>query len=146
MSEQNIEHTFDNIFYDYYEELTIHYTDYITELWPESRTVCLADTPAEIGLFAHSDIIAVYGEDGRPSVITERIWRKNYYDDSLKSVFSKGWRQWRHINHMLNEKVKYVGQELGYNIKVTKGRDYIDYIHYKEEWWEWARRLKASSQ
>ena len=126
--------TFDNIFYDKFDELMEHYKDYITDIWEETKTVCLAHTNAEIGLFNDSDIIAVYDKDGNPSVITERIFRKNY-----------NWWSWWHIKRMLRDKVKYVGQELGYNVRITTSREFLDFVHYKEEWWEWARKMQKSS-
>lgn len=125
--------TRDNVFYDAFDEMMEHYSSCITDIWEESKTVCMANTDAETGLFDKSDIICVYGNDNKPSIITERIFRKNYT-----------WNQWRHIKRVLREKCKWLGQELGYNIRITVSRDYIDYIHYKEEWWEWAKKMHAS--
>lgn len=127
------EHTFDNIFYDSFDELREHYNDYITEIWEESKTVCMAHTNAEIGLFGDSDIIAVYDENNKPSVITERIYKKNYK-----------WWVWIHIKRMLHDKVKYCCHEMGYNLKMSSSMEYIDFVHYKEEWWEWARKMQSA--
>lgn len=125
--------TFDNVFYDKFDEMREHYADYITEIWEETKTVCMAHTSGDVGLFPDSDIIAVYDAEGNPSVITERIYRKNYSR-----------RLWWHIKKVLKDKVKYIGQELGYNIRVTTSHEFVDLVHYKEEWWEWARKLQQS--
>lgn len=125
--------TRDNVFYDSFSEMMEHYQLFITDIWRDSKTVCMANTDATVGLFDKSDIICVYDENNQPSIITERIFRKNY---TL--------RQWYHIKRILRDKCKWLGQELGYNIRVTVSTDYIDYIHYKEEWWEWAKKMHAS--
>lgn len=133
MSKQKTDeaHTFDNVFYDKFFEMREHYSDYITEIWEETKTVCMAHTNSEIGLFGDSDIIAVYDENDNPSVITERIYRKNY-----------SWREWLHIKRILKDKVKWIGSEMGFDIRVTTSREFVDFIHYKEEWWEWARKIQ----
>ena len=121
--------TRDNVFYDNFDEMMEHYSEFITEIWHETRTVCMANTDATTGLFDKSDIICVYDDRGDPTIITERIFRDNY-----------SWREWIHVKKILRLKTRYLGQELGFNIKVTIGHGYIDFIHYKEEWWDWARR------
>lgn len=131
MNSVNKGNTKDNVFYDTFDEMMEHYSDVITGVWEETKTVCMAKTDNTVGLFANSDIICVYASDNTPSIVTERIYKRNY-----------SWNQWRHIKKILRDKTKYIGQELGYNIRVTLGHDYIDYIHYKEEWWEWAKRVQ----
>lgn len=127
--------TRDNVFYDTFDEMMEHYSDVITDIWEDTKTVCMAHTDASTGLFNDSDIIIVYGEDNFPSIVTERIFKKNYTR-----------HQWYHVKKILRDKTKYFGQELGFNIRVTVGTEYIDYIHYKEEWWEWAKKIRQSSQ
>lgn len=134
MEQEKKRNTYDNVFYDTWEEVQEHYKPWITDYYAETRTVCLAATPADMGLFDQSDIIICYGTDGTPSIVTERIFRKNY-----------GWYAWHNIKKVLRAKVKWLSQELGYNTRVTVSRDYIDYIHYKEEWWEWARKQQSAS-
>lgn len=132
--DKNKGNTYDNVFYDTWEEVQEHYSNWISDYYEEAHTVCLTHTPGDMGLFSDSDIIICYGKDGTPTIVTERIFKKNYT-----------WRHWWHIKRVLREKVKWLGQELGYNTRVSIGRDYIDYIHYKEEWWEWARKQQAAS-
>ena len=75
--------------------------------------------------------IIKYDKDtGAPNVITERIYRKNYK-----------FLQWVRLKRFLRNKIKVIKQELGFNIRVSFNyglEEYIDYIHYKEEWWKWA--------
>lgn len=119
---------FDNVFYDCYVEVK-HYPCE-KEVWEESRTISLIDTDNTIGLFGKSDIIIAYDENGQPSVITERIYKRNY---SLLN--------WLRIHFYLRTKISVIRQELGFNIAISFGAAYIDYIHYTEEWWKWANQL-----
>ena len=118
-----------NVFYDTFSEVKNYYTDKCTvETWEETCTISLSNTPSDIGLFDKSDIIIVYDlETHLPTIITERIFKRNY-----------DWRGWRGINKVLKTKMKYIKAEHGFNIRVSFERDFIDYIHYKEEWWQWA--------
>lgn len=122
---------FDNVFYDHYEEVK-QYTCK-KEVWEEGKIITLTDTDNTIGLFGCSDIIIAYGDDGMPNVITERIYRKNYK-----------WHEWFKVRLSLQTKISVIKQELGYNISISFSRNYIDYIHFKEDWWLWAKeRLKS---
>lgn len=119
-----------NVFYDSFKEVRESYADEITEVWEEAATICLADTSGETGLFPKSDIIVVYDkETAKPMIVTERIFKSNYTD-----------REWRKMKRYLNNKISIIHSELGFNIKVSFSREYIDYIHYKEEWWQWANK------
>lgn len=118
----------DNIFYDTFKETVEFYNDTKLEIWEEAATISLADTGPAVGLFDKSDIIVVYSkEDCRPSIVTERIYRKNY------TAY-----QWYKMKRYLRNKLSVIKQELGFNIRVSYSNDYIDYVHYKEEWWQWA--------
>lgn len=122
--------TLSNIFYDTFSEVVNYYKNCDMEVWEETCTLALSNTDANVGLFDKSDIIAVYDiETHLPTILTERIYRKNY-------TFKEWWRMKRH----LKSKMKIVKQELGFNLRVSYSSDYIDYIHYKEEWWQWALR------
>lgn len=121
-----LESTFDNVFYDYYDEVKKYAC--VTDIWEDARTIMLADTGKEIGLFDKSDIIIMYNKEGKPQIITERIYRKNYTS-----------REWRGLCRVLRNKLKYIREELGFYISVSYTRDYMDYVHYKQEWWLWAK-------
>ena len=117
-----------NVFYDTFKETVEFYKNTQMEVWKESYTITLINTGAEVGLFNKSDIIIVYdAETFLPSIVTERIFKKNY---------SK--RDWYKIRKYLKYKTSIIKQELGYNVRISFASDYIDYVHYKEEWWQWA--------
>lgn len=117
-----------NVFYDTFKETVEFYKNERMEVWEESYTITLINTGAEVGLFDKSDIIVVYdAETFLPSIVTERIFKKNY---------SK--RDWYKIRKYLKYKTSIIKQELGYNVRISFASDYIDYVHYKEEWWQWA--------
>lgn len=117
-----------NVFYDTFKETVEFYKNTRMEVWEESYTITLINTGAEVGLFDKSDIIIVYdAETFLPSIVTERIFKKNY---------SK--RDWYKIRKYLKYKTSIIKQELGYNVRISFASDYIDYVHYKEEWWQWA--------
>lgn len=116
---------FDNVFYDTYDEVLEY--PCAKEVWEEGRIVSLTDTDNTIGLFGCSDIIIAYGEDGNPNVITERIYKRNY------KFFD-----WIRVRTYLHTKTSVIKQELGFNISISFGKDFIDYVHYKEDWWLWA--------
>lgn len=119
-----------NVFYDSFKEVVESYADEVTEVWYESATICLADTSEETGLFTKSDIIIMYDKNtSKPMIVTERVFRKNY-----------SWWEWFRLKRFLRHKLSIIKCELGYNIKVTFAHDYLDYVHYKEEWWQWAKR------
>lgn len=122
---------FDNVFYDHYDEVKLY--DCVAEVWEESKTIVLVNTGKHIGLFDKSDIIIMYGKDGFPSIITERIFKKNFTR-----------REWWGITRMFKNKLKVIQEELGFHISVSYSRDYIDYVHYKQEWWLWAREQLSS--
>lgn len=123
-----IEFSRDNVFYDRFEEVVVLYNDCKKDVWKEAKTIVLYDTDAETGLFPASDIIVVYSKDGLPAIVTERIYEKNYKP-----------REWRKVKRVLKQKMKLFKQELGFNINVTFGDGYLDYVHYKEWWWIWAK-------
>ncbi|MCM1234400.1 MAG: hypothetical protein NC489_30230 [Ruminococcus flavefaciens] len=119
-----------NVFYDSFKEVVESYADEVTEVWEEAATICLADTSAETGLFPKSDIIIVYDKDtAKPMIVTERIFKKNY----------SRW-EWFKMKSYLRHKLGVIKSELGFNIKITFSREYLDYVHYKEEWWQWAQK------
>lgn len=124
-----------NIFYDSFKETTTFYKDTRMEIWEEAATISLFDTDAETGLFSKSDIIVVYDKETcNPSIVTERIYKKNYSRI-----------EWFKMKRYLRSKLSIIKQELGYNIRVSYNRDYIDYVHYKEEWWQWAKKHSKQS-
>lgn len=125
----------DNVFYDSFNEVVEYYKECRREIWEEAQTIVLYDTNAETGLFPSSDIIIVYAKDSKPAIVTERIYEKNYSR-----------RDWRKVKKLLKAKMKLFKQELGYNINVTFGDGYVDYVHYKEWWWVWAKEQSALSQ
>lgn len=130
LSEENIEgRVQDNVFYDTFAETVAFYQDDCRmEIWEEAATITLFDTNNTIGLFADSDIIVVYDQEtGKPSIVTERIYRKNY----------NLWQWWK-LQRMLRMKTSLIKHELGFSIKISFNFEYIDYVHYKEEWWQWA--------
>lgn len=123
-----------NIFYDSFHEVVKLYSDDNKEVWEEAATICLFNTGSAIGLFDKSDIIIVYDrETSLPSIVTERIYKENY-------TF---W-QWLRLKNYFRKKLSLIKQELGFNIKVSFTSGYIDYIHYKEEWWQWAKKQAKS--
>lgn len=116
-----------NVFYDSYNKM-INYYEGQMEVWDSAKTISLIDTNAAVGLFDKSDIIIAYDkETNNPYIITERVFARNYTP-----------RQWHKLRHNLLEKTSIIKQELGYNIQISFGIGYIDYIHYKEDWWQWA--------
>lgn len=122
----------DNVFFDSFDEVREFYKDVeLKDIWEEASTIVLYDTAEYVGLFPKSDIIVVYDSTGAPSIITERIYKKNYTQ-----------RQWFYLKRSLKSKLHYVTREFGFNIALTFGLGYIDYVHYKEEWWEWAKQKK----
>lgn len=122
-----------NVFYDSYHKLTTNYAGTI-DIWAENFTVGLYDTDETIGIFKHSDIIIKYDKDlAIPYLISERIYRYNY-----------SFLEWFKLTRRLKHKAKVVGYELGFNIQISFNVNYIDYVHYKEEWWLWV--LKKSQQ
>ena len=126
VSEETVDKS--NIFYDTFAEILKYYKDTSMEVWEETCTIALSNTDAHVGLFDKSDIIAVYDlKTHLPTIVTERIYKKNYTG-----------REWRKMRRYLRHKTGIIKQELGFNIRVSYSRDYIDYVHYKEEWWQWA--------
>ena len=118
----------DNVFYDSFPETVAFYEDTQKEIWEDSLTISLFNTPAQVGLFPQSDIIVVYDKETlMPTIVTERIYKKNYKA-----------REWRKMVRLLKNKTDLIKQELGFNIRVSFSYHYIDYVHYKEEWWQWA--------
>ena len=117
-----------NVFYDTFKETVEFYKDTLMEVWEESYTITLINTNLNVGLFDKSDIIVVYdAETFLPSIVTERIFKKNYSR-----------MDWFKIRKYLKYKTSIIKQELGYNVRISFASDYIDYVHYKEEWWQWA--------
>lgn len=118
--------SFDNVFYDSFDEVKQY--EFVTEVWEESKVICLADTSAEVGFFPKSDIIIFYNKETlKPVVITERIFKKDYTR-----------REWkRKCKHLLN-KVEICQSELGFDISVTISKDFLDFSHCKGTYWkEW---------
>ena len=113
-----------NVFYDSYNKM-VNYYKYPMQVWEETKTLSLYDTPANIGFFNNSDIIIKYDADNLPAMVSERIFHKNYSN-----------RDWRRLVKSLKSKTKIIKQELGFCIEITCHKDYIDYIHYKEEWFQ----------
>ena len=121
-----------NVFYDTFDEMFDIYTECKKEIWEETKTVTLYDAPYTVGLFPKSDIIIVYDNDTlKPTIVTERLYRKDY-------TFVR----WLKLKSYLRHKTKLIKQELGYNVRISYAKDYIDYVHYKEEWWQWALKQK----
>lgn len=120
----------DNIFYDTYAEVVAFYKDQNLEAWEEKGVISLRNTDKNTGLFDKSDIIIVYDQETfHPTIVTERLYKKNY---------KRG--EFRRIERYLKLKAKTINYELGFSVKVTFSRDYIEFIHYKEEWWEWVQK------
>lgn len=117
-----------SVFFDSFKETLEFYKDKQMEVWEESYTITLINTGTDIGLFNKSDIIIVYdAETYVPSIVTERIFKKNYSR-----------REWWQVRKYLKYKTNIIKQELGFNVRISFANDYIDYVHYKEEWWQWA--------
>lgn len=124
----------DNVFYDTFKETVEFYKDTQMEIWEEAATICLINTAADVGLFDRSDIIIVYDQDTfKPTIVTERIYKKNYSS-----------HDWRKMRRYLKYKTSIIKQELGFNVRISFAREYIDYVHYKEEWWQWALKRQQS--
>lgn len=116
-----------NVYYDSFHKMVNYYKGN-KEVWEEQLTITLIDTPPEIGLFGHSDIILKYDPDSMlPTVIAERLYRKYY-----------NWRGWHRLCKHLRQKRDIIQYELGYTIDISIQPKYIDYIHYKEDWLKWA--------
>ena len=98
------------------------------EIWDKAKTLSLIDTGPEVGLFNKSDIIIAYDQEtDLPNIVTERIFSRNYTKVE----------RYKLRRNLLN-KTKVITQELGFNIQISFGINYLDYIHYKEDWWKWA--------
>ena len=121
--------TMSNIYWDSFKEVVVYYSQlYSIQQWESAATICICDTGSDVGQFAKSDIIIVYDKEVfTPTIVTERIFRKNY-----------NWRTWRKLGHMLKIKAKHIKEEFGFSVRISFGGDYIDCVHYKEEWWQWA--------
>ena len=126
-----------NVYYDTFKKVKENYKNHtdMIEVWEEKKLICLYNTAQDVGLFRDSDIIVAYDDDGKPVVVTERIMRS-------KTTWWKWIRLWRLLQH----KSRVIKHELGYCIQISFGMDHIDYIHYKEEWWEWALKVKRQLQ
>lgn len=125
--EQHEEERLTNVFYDEYHDMVRLYKGEM-EIWDKAKTLSLIDTGPEVGLFDKSDIIIAYDQEtDLPNIVTERIFSRNYTKV-----------EWYKLRRNLLNKTKVITQELGFNIQISFGINYIDYIHYKEEWWKWA--------
>lgn len=122
-----------NIFYDTFAEVKEYYSKhYDVEMYEEAATICIADTGPEVGLYDQSDIIAVYDFNTHlPVIVTERIYKRNFSPHA-----------WRLLIRSLKAKVKVISSELGFNVRISFASNYVDYVHYKEEWWQWALKHK----
>ncbi len=124
-----------NIYNEPYDLLRKSYPKKYREVWEEMYTIALFNTPPVVGSFAHSDIIIVYNRHTMlPDIVTERIYKRNY-----------GWFQWMNMLRKLRRKSRMVVTELGFNYGITFTPLYVDCIHYKEEWWKWAKKHLAVS-
>lgn len=134
LSEQDITgRVVSNVYYDTFAEVEQLYKDkYNIQCWEKASTIVIVDTDADAGSFDKSDIIIVYNrETGLPSIVTERLYKKNYTA-----------RKWRAIKRMLRLKVKLCKEEFGYSLRLSLNMNSLDFIHYKEEWWQWALENK----
>ena len=124
--EQHEEERLTNVFYDEYHDMVRLYKGKM-EIWDKAKTLSLIDTGPEVGLFNKSDIIIAYDQEDLPNIVTERIFSRNYTKV-----------EWYKLRRNLLNKTKVITQELGFNIQISFGINYLDYIHYKEDWWKWA--------
>lgn len=125
--EQHEEERLTNVFYDEYHDMVRLYKGEM-EIWDKAKTLSLIDTGPEVGLFDKSDIIIAYDQEtDLPNIVTERIFSRNYTKV-----------EWYKLRRNLLNKTKVITQELGFNIQISFGINYLDYIHYKEDWWKWA--------
>lgn len=125
--EQHEEERLTNVFYDEYHDMVRLYKGKM-EIWDKAKTLSLIDTGTEVGLFDKSDIIIAYDQEtDLPNIVTERIFSRNYTKV-----------EWYKLRRNLLNKTKVITQELGFNIQISFGINYLDYIHYKEDWWKWA--------
>ena len=125
--EQHEEERLTNVFYDEYHDMVRLYKGKM-EIWDKAKTLSLIDTGKEVGLFDKSDIIIAYDQEtDLPNIVTERIFSRNYTKI-----------EWYKLRRNLLNKTKVITQELGFNIQISFGINYLDYIHYKEDWWKWA--------
>lgn len=125
--EQHEEERLTNVFYDEYHDMVRLYKGKM-EIWDKAKTLSLIDTGKEVGLFDKSDIIIAYDQEtDLPNIVTERVFSRNYTKV-----------EWYKLRRHLLNKTKVITQELGFNIQISFGINYLDYIHYKEDWWKWA--------
>lgn len=86
----------------------------------KNTRVAFVDVDERLGMFRRSDFIIIYGDDGKPIVVTERVYRRNY------SIFD-----WWKLKRQLKEKSKHIRQEYGYDITIDIQGRYFDYTHYR---------------
>src|SRR5574344_2935583 len=98
-------------------ELMKKLTGYTVETWDKGNIVAFYDTDSSVGLFQKSDMICAYDEAGNPMIITERLSRKNC-----------SFMYWHKTKRMLHSKVEHMKTELGYDMCVTFGHGYVDYV------------------
>lgn len=113
-----------NVFYDTFPEVKAYYASEVTEVWESALTIVMSNTGRDTGLFPKSDIIIVYNKaDLKPLIVTERIFKKNY-----------SYWDWRRVKAILKRTVRVLKHDLGFNLSISVARNYIDYVHYKEDW------------
>ena len=113
------------VFNDHYAEVLAFYNEYDIEEWEEAGMLVIKDTKSDVGLRDHSDVIIVYDQNTcEPMLVTERIHRRN-----------EGFWEWRRHKRLALNTVKFEPRLFNtFDVKVSIGKDYIDYIYTKGDW------------
>ena len=95
-----------------------------------AHAVAVIDTRLEIGAFPMSDLKVVFDDDDAASIIIECAHRIHYSDF-----------QWHVMTRRVLREVEKYGEVNGYSVKATLGRNYVEVVYYKQEWWTWLNAL-----
>lgn len=106
------------------KELLAELHRYTIDQYPTGNIIAFYDTDDLIGLFKKSDVIIQYNDKDEPIMVTERLYERDCVE-----------RYWDKTIETLQAKLNNVNTELGFNVSISIDKDYIDYIHYKKEWY-----------
>ena len=116
-----------------YEEIKEVYADRITEIWEPSFTIIMTDTDQTVGSFPCSDLIFIFSPQGEMVIMTERLFREKYsFIKWMKLLTGLKLKKSKHSK-------TYSGMDIKESISYSK--EFIDIVHYKKWWHEWARDL-----
>lgn len=96
-------------------------TRYVLEVNDETKTIVFSNELHKIGLFSKSTITVLYGKDGSPMKITEKVLREDCSD-----------KEWKILKRSLKSKVKSSAVDLGYKVSAVFKSDYMEYTHSKK--------------